>query len=142
MIEIPAAVLAISAFLKRLDFLSIGTNDLIQYTLAVDRADDTVSHLYDPLHPAVLRLIAMAIAAADRAKVPIAVCGEMAGEARLTRLLLGLGLTNLSMHPAHLLSIKQRVLTTDIARARVLMARMHRIDDPVRLSKLLDKLNA
>jgi phosphotransferase system enzyme I (PtsI) len=142
MIEIPAAVLAISAFLKRLDFLSIGTNDLIQYTLAVDRADDTVSHLYDPLHPAVLRLIAMAIAAADRAKVPIAVCGEMAGEARLTRLLLGLGLTNLSMHPAHLLSIKQRVLTSDIARARVLMARMHRIDDPVRLSKLLDKLNA
>ncbi len=119
MIEIPAAVLAISAFLKRLDFLSIGTNDLIQYTLAVDRADDTVSHLYDPLHPAVLRLIAMAIAAADKAKVPIAVCGEMAGEVRLTRLLLGLGLTNLSMHPAHLLSIKQRVLTTDVAqRAR------------------------
>lgn len=142
MIEIPAAVLAISAFLKRLDFLSIGTNDLIQYTLAVDRADDSVSHLYDPLHPAVLKLIAMAIDAADRAKVPIAVCGEMAGEARLTRLLLGLGLTNLSMHPAHLLSIKQRVLTTDVAHARAVVARMHRVDDPTRLGKLLDKLNA
>ena len=80
MIEIPAAVLAISSFLAALDFLSIGTNDLIQYTLAVDRADDAVSHLYDPLHPAVLKLLAMAIAAANRAKVPIAVCGEMAGE--------------------------------------------------------------
>src|SRR5881394_3082336 len=141
MIEIPAAVLAISAFLRRLDFLSIGTNDLIQYTLAVDRADDSVSHLYDPLHPAVLRLIGMAISAADRAKVPIAVCGEMAGEGRLTRLLLGLGLTNLSMHPAHLLSIKQRVLTTDVAQARAFVARMHRSDDPERLAKLLDMLN-
>jgi phosphoenolpyruvate-protein phosphotransferase (PTS system enzyme I) len=142
MIEIPAAVLAISAFLKRLDFLSIGTNDLIQYTLAVDRADDTVSHLYDPLHPAVLKLIGMAIAAADKANVPIAVCGEMAGEVRMTRLLLGLGLTNLSMHPAHLLSIKQRVLTTDVMRARALVARIRHAEDPGRLEKLLDKLNA
>ncbi len=141
MIEIPAAVLAISSFLKRLDFLSIGTNDLIQYTLAVDRADDSVSHLYDPLHPAVLKLLAMAIAAADKAKVPIAVCGEMAGEARLTRLLLGLGLTNLSMHPAHLLSIKQRVLTTDVAHAKVQVERIKRTDEPVRLAALLEKLN-
>src|SRR5699024_1072585 len=78
MLEVPAAVLAISSFLSRLDFVSIGTNDLIQYTLAVDRSDDSVSHLYDPLHPAVLRLIAMAIASANRAKVPVAVCGEMA----------------------------------------------------------------
>jgi phosphotransferase system enzyme I (PtsI) len=142
MIEIPAAVLGISAFLRRLDFLSIGTNDLIQYTLAVDRADDSVSHLYDPLHPAVLKLIAIAIAAAGKAKVPIAVCGEMAGEARMTRLLLGLGLTNLSMHPAHLLSIKQRVLTTDVAQARTLVARIRGTDDPARVEKLLDKLNA
>jgi phosphotransferase system enzyme I (PtsI) len=80
MIEIPAAVLAISAFLAKLDFLSIGTNDLIQYTLAVDRSDDAVAHLYDPLHPAVLKLIAMAIASAAKASVPIAVCGEMAGD--------------------------------------------------------------
>ena len=142
MIEIPAAVLAIASFLKRLDFVSIGTNDLIQYTLAVDRADDTVSHLYDPLHPAVLMLLAMAIAAANKANVPIAVCGEMAGEVRLTRLLLGLGLTNLSMHPSHLLAIKQRVLTTDIGNARSLVARIRRTDDPARVAKLLDKLNA
>ncbi len=142
MIEIPAAVLAISAFLARLDFLSIGTNDLIQYTLAVDRADDTVSHLYDSMHPAVLKLIAMAIIAANKADVPIAVCGEMAGEARLTRLLLGLGLRNLSMHPAHLLTIKQRVLTSEVAQATPIVARMRRTDDPARLAMLLDKLNA
>jgi phosphotransferase system enzyme I (PtsI) len=142
MIEVPAAVLAISAFLERLDFLSIGTNDLIQYTLAIDRSDDAVSHLYDPLHPAVLKLIAMAIAAADKAKVPIAVCGEMAGEVRLTRLLLGFGLRSFSMHPAHLLAVKQRVLTTDLKELAAVIARMRRTDDPVRLVALLDKLNA
>ena len=142
MIEIPAAVLAISAFLKRLHFLSIGTNDLIQYTLAVDRADDTVSHLYDPLHPAVLKLISMAIVAANKANVPIAVCGEMAGEVRSTRLLLGMGLTNLSMHPAHLLAVKQRVLTTDVEQARAQVDRMRRTDDPARLVMMLDRLNA
>jgi len=142
MIEIPAAVLAISAFLQKLDFLSIGTNDLIQYTLAVDRSDDAVSHLYDPLHPAVLKLLAMAIASAGRARVPIAVCGEMAGEPQLTRLLLGMGLRNLSMHPAHLLTIKQRVLTTDVAAATPLIARMRRTDDPAKLVALLDKINA
>ena len=142
MIEIPAAVLAISAFLEKLDFLSIGTNDLIQYTLAVDRADEAVSHLYDPLHPAVLKLIAMAIASADKARVPIAVCGEMAGEPQLTRLLLGLGLRNLSMHPAHLLTIKQRVLTTDVAASKPIVDRMRRTDDPAKLVALLDKLNA
>src|ERR1700674_336717 len=118
MIEIPAAVLAIGSFTRRLDFLSIGTNDLIQYTLAVDRADDAVSHIYDALHPAVIKLIALAISTANKAEVPIAVCGEMAGEARLTRLLLGMGLTNFSMHPAHLLTIKQRVLSSDISAAQ------------------------
>jgi len=142
MIEIPAAVLAISAFLSKLDFLSIGTNDLIQYTLAVDRSDDAVSHLYDPLHPAVLKLIAMAIASADKARVSIAVCGEMAGDPQLTRLLLGLGLRNFSMHPAHLLSVKQRVLTSEVATARIVAERMRRVDDPARLVALLDKLNA
>ena len=142
MIEIPAAVLAISAFLAKLDFLSIGTNDLIQYTLAVDRADDAVSHLYDPMHPAVLKLIAMAIASANKVKVPIAVCGEMAGDTQLTRLLLGLGLRNFSMHPAHLLSVKQRVLTSEAATARAVAERMRRVDDPSRLVALLDKLNA
>jgi phosphotransferase system enzyme I (PtsI) len=142
MIEIPAAVLAIGAFLSRLDFLSIGTNDLIQYTLAVDRADDAVSHLYDPLHPAVLKLIAQAIASSLKAKVPIAVCGEMAGDLRLTRMLLGMGLTEFSMHPAHILAVKQRVLTTDIGAIRGLVDRMRRADDPARVVALLDKLNA
>ena len=142
MIEIPAAALAISSFLAKLDYLSIGTNDLIQYTLAVDRADEAVSHLYDPLHPAVLKLLAMSIDAANRAKVPIAVCGEMAGEVALTRLLLGLGLRNLSMHPAHLLTIKQRVLTTEVARAKPVVDRMRRVDDPIKLAAMLEKLNA
>jgi phosphoenolpyruvate-protein phosphotransferase (PTS system enzyme I) len=142
MIEIPAAVLAIGAFLRKLDFLSIGTNDLIQYTLAVDRADDTVSHLYDPLHPAVLKLLSLAIRHANKSKVPIAVCGEMAGELAMTRLLLGLGLRDFSMHPAHLLNVKQRVLQTDLRQVMPIIERMKRADDPARLIGLLDKLNA
>ena len=142
MIEIPAAVLAIGAFTRRLDFLSIGTNDLIQYTLAVDRADDAVSQLYDPLHPAVLKLIGHAIASARKAKVPIAVCGEMAGDLQFTRLLLGLGLTNFSMHPAHLLAIKQRVLSSDTVGAKRIVDRMRRTDEPEKLAGLLERLNA
>jgi len=142
MIEIPAAVLAIGGFLRKLDFLSIGTNDLIQYTLAVDRADDAVSHLYDPLHPAVLRLIALAIGGATKAGVPIAVCGEMAGELQLTRLLLGFGLRQFSMHPSHLLAIKQRVLQTNVAASAPLVERIRRVDEPERLNALLTKLNA
>jgi len=142
MIEIPAAVLAIGAFLRKLDFLSIGTNDLIQYTLAVDRADEAVSHLYDPLHPAVLRLIGLAIGSATRANVPIAVCGEMAGELPLTRLLLGFGLREFSMHPSQLLGVKQRVLQTDVAAAAPLIERIRRADDPGLVAALLEKLNA
>jgi len=142
MIEIPAAVLAIGAFLARLDFLSIGTNDLIQYTLAVDRADEAVSHLYDPLHPAVIKLIASAIVAARKTRVPIAVCGEMAGDVRLTRLLLGMGLTEFSMHPTHIPAVKQRVLTTDVENLRPIVARMRRTDDPARVAVLLDRINA
>jgi phosphoenolpyruvate-protein phosphotransferase (PTS system enzyme I) len=142
MIEIPAAVLAIEAFAARLDFLSIGTNDLIQYTLAVDRADDTVSYLYDPTHPAVLRLLAMAIGGAHKAGKSIAVCGEMAGDVAMTRLLLGLGLTNFSMHPAHLLQVKQRVLASSYASLRQSVSRVCRQDDPVKYAAMLDKLNA
>ncbi len=142
MIEVPAAVIAMDAFLSRLDFLSIGTNDLIQYTLAVDRADEAVAHLYNPLHPAVIRLLAQAIAAADKAKRPIAVCGEMAGEVHLTRLLLGLGLRNFSMHPAHLLSVKQRVLTSEVAAVKALVDRIRRADNSNRIAELVDKLNA
>jgi phosphotransferase system enzyme I (PtsI) len=142
MIEIPAAALALPMFLRRLDFISLGTNDLIQYTLAIDRTDDAVAHLYDPLHPAVLALIAHVIRAANRARVPVAACGEMAGEPTLTRLLLGFGLRSFSMHPAQLLAVKERVLKTDLALARPLAQRILRQSDPARARALLAKLNA
>jgi phosphotransferase system enzyme I (PtsI) len=142
MVEIPAAALALPLLTRRLDFLSLGTNDLIQYTLAIDRTDDAVAHLYDPLHPAVLQLIARTIQSATRAKLPVAVCGEMAGDATLTRLLLGFGLRNFSMHPAQLLTIKERVLRTDLASTVPLARRVLRSSQPDKARALLDKLNA
>jgi phosphotransferase system enzyme I (PtsI) len=141
MIEVPAAALSLGMFMRKLDFLSIGTNDLIQYTLAIDRSDDTVAHLYDPLHPAVLNLVAHIIRTANRAAKPIAVCGEMAGDPRLTRLLLGLGLRQFSMHPAHLLEVKQVVLKSDLQEALVLAQKMLRADEPERLGNLLLRMN-
>ena len=110
MIEVPAAALAAEAFAKALDFLSIGTNDLIQYTLAIDRIDDEVNYLYDPFHPAVLQLISQVIAAARKHDTPLSMCGEMAGDARFVPLLLGMGLRSLSMQPAGLLDVKQQLL--------------------------------
>jgi phosphotransferase system enzyme I (PtsI) len=142
MIEVPAAALALGIFTRKLDFLSVGTNDLIQYTLAVDRTDDTVAHLYDPLHPAVLSLLAHVFKTAEKASVPVALCGEMAGDLSLTRLLLGLGLRHFSMHSAHLLDIKQRVLQSSLSQAKPLALRMLRESDPDRLLLLLDRLNA
>jgi phosphoenolpyruvate-protein phosphotransferase (PTS system enzyme I) len=142
MIEVPAAALSLPYFLKNLDFLSIGTNDLIQYTLAIDRTDDTVAHLYDPLHPAVLQLIAQTIRAAKKVKTPVAVCGEMAGDAAMTRLLLGFGLREFSMHPAQLLAIKHEVLRTRIKDAEKGAARVTREHDPAKARALLAKLNA
>ncbi len=142
MIEIPAAALALNVFIKKLDFLSIGTNDLIQYTLAIDRTDDEVSHLYDPLHPAVLHLLAQVIGSANKAGVPISVCGEMAGELAYTRLLLGLGLRQFSMHPAQLLGTKQRVLTTSLPELVPFVQKILRADDPMKIRDLLDRLNA
>jgi len=142
MIEIPAAALSLPMFLKRLDFLSIGTNDLIQYTLAIDRTDDAVAHLYDPLHPAVLALVAGTIQAATRGGTPVAVCGEMAGDLQLTRLLLGLGLRNFSMHPSQLLAIKERILQTDLSAVQTLAQRVLRAADPEKTRSLLAKLNA
>ncbi len=118
MIEIPAAALTLKLFLKYFDFLSIGTNDLIQYTLAIDRADESVAHLYDPLHPAVLRLVADTIAECNRQSKGVSVCGEMAGDVGLTRLLLGLGLRSFSMHPAQILAVKQEVLRADAGKLR------------------------
>ena len=113
MIEIPAAALTLKVFLKYFDFLSIGTNDLIQYTLAIDRADESVAHLYDPMHPAVLRLVAGTIAEGHAQGKHVSVCGEMAGDVSLTRLLLGMGLRSFSMHPAQILAVKQEVLRAD-----------------------------
>jgi len=142
MIEVPAAALALPMFMRKLDFLSIGTNDLIQYTLAIDRTDDAVAHLYDPLHPAVLHLIAHTIQAANRGGTPIAVCGEMAGDPALTRLLLGFGLRNFSMHAQQLLAIKERVLRTNLAEAQPLAQRVLRQSDPAKTRELLVKLNS
>jgi phosphotransferase system enzyme I (PtsI) len=116
MIEIPAAALMVKTFLRYFDFLSIGTNDLIQYTLAIDRADESVAHLYDPLHPAVLRLVADTIAECNAQGKSVCVCGEMAGDPTLTRLLLGLGLRSFSMHPTQILAVKQEVLRADAKR--------------------------
>ena len=141
MVEIPAAALALNVFIKKLDFLSIGTNDLIQYTLAIDRTDEEVAHLYDPLHPAVLQLLAQVIGSANKAGVPISVCGEMAGELAYTRLLLGMGLRQFSMHPAQLLGTKQRILTTSLRETTALTQKIMRADDPVKIRELLDKLN-
>jgi phosphotransferase system enzyme I (PtsI) len=142
MIEIPAAALSPASFLRHLDFLSIGTNDLIQYMLAIDRTDDQVAHLYDPLHPAILQVLAQIIKTCEKAGKPIALCGEMAGEVPLTRLLLGFGLRQFSMHPAHLLEVKQRVLQTNLKDVTAFVQRMLRTDDPDRLHAMLDKLNA
>ncbi len=142
MIEIPAAALSLPVFMRRLNFLSIGTNDLIQYTLAIDRTDDAVAHLYDPLHPAVLTLVAGTIQTATRGGVPVAVCGEMAGDLQFTRLLLGLGLRSFSMHPSQLLPIKERILRTNLAEVQALAQRVLRASDPAKTKDLLAKLNA
>ena len=136
MVEIPAIAIAIEPFAQILDFLSIGTNDLIQYTLAIDRADPSVARLYDPLHPAVLRLIAGTINAGTRFDKPVSVCGEMAGDLSLTRLLLGLGLTHFSMHPQQLLDVKREVLQAHSNALRVKVAAALNRAEPVDLGSL------
>ncbi|MCD2512636.1 phosphoenolpyruvate--protein phosphotransferase [Comamonas endophytica] len=133
MIEIPAAALMVRMFLRYFDFLSIGTNDLIQYTLAIDRADEAVAHLYDPLHPAVLRLVAEVIAEGQRQGKNICVCGEVAGDVGMTRLLLGLGLRSFSMHPAQILTVKQEILRADAGRLGAWARQVVLADDPAAL---------
>jgi len=130
MIEIPAAALTLKLFLKHFDFLSIGTNDLIQYTLAIDRADESVAHLYDPLHPAVLQLVAATIAECRSQGKGVSVCGEMAGDVGLTRLLLGMGLRSFSMHPAQILAVKQEVLRADTTRLAPWAQRVLEAENP------------
>jgi phosphotransferase system enzyme I (PtsI) len=133
MIEIPAAAIMVRTFLKYFDFLSIGTNDLIQYTLAIDRADESVAHLYDPAHPAVLHLLADTIAQCRAQGKPVSVCGEMAGDVDFTRLLLGFGLRSFSMHPAQLLAVKQEVLRADTLRLAPWAQDVLASEDPAKL---------
>ena len=133
MIEIPAAALTLRMFLKYFDFLSIGTNDLIQYTLAIDRADESVAHLYDPAHPAVLRLVADTIVQSQAQGKAVSVCGEMAGDASFTRLLLGLGLRSFSMHPSQILAVKQEVLRSDTLKLTAWAQLVLEAEDPAEL---------
>ena len=139
MIEIPAAALSLKLFLKYFDFLSIGTNDLIQYTLAIDRADESVAHLYDPLHPAVLRLVADTIAAGRAQGKEVCVCGEMAGDVALTRLLLGLGLRSFSMHPAQILAVKQVILRADTSKLAPWAQQVLESEDPAQQMALPER---
>ncbi len=140
MIEIPAAALTLPLFIKRMDFLSLGTNDLIQYTLAIDRVDHEVAHLYNPLHPAVLYLLSSTIAIAAKAGVPISVCGEMAGDTSMTRLLLGMGLREFSMHPSQLLSVKNEILNSDLTVLEPVTKKIARIFEPKAISEAVEKL--
>ena len=142
MIEIPAAALSLPLFIRRLDFLSIGTNDLIQYTLAIDRADNSVAHLYDPLHPAVLRLISGVIREAKAANMPVSVCGEMAGEPSMTKVLLGMGLTDFSMHFNQLLSVKKEILRSDMSVLKQSVDELLNAIEPEELQAALQKINA
>ena len=140
MIEIPAAALVLPLFIDRFDFLSIGTNDLIQYTLAIDRADHAVAHLYDPLHPAILNLIAGIIDQAKRAGVPVAVCGEMAGDPSLTKLLLAMGLTDFSMHFSQLLLVKREILQANVGILKARFPRVLKAYEPEAQAKALERL--
>lgn len=140
MIEIPAAALTLPLFIKRLDFLSIGTNDLIQYTLAIDRVDHEVAHLYNPLHPAVLYLLSSTIAIASKAGVAISVCGEMAGDIQMTRLLLGMGLREFSMHPSQLLAVKNEILNSDLNVLTPATRRISRLYEPKAINEAVEQL--
>src|SRR3984893_15122988 len=142
MIEVPAAALTLPAFISRLKFLSIGTNDLIQYTLAIDRNDSAVAHLYDHLHPAVLHLIHRTIRTSEKARVPVSVCGEMAGDVVLAELLLGMGLRQFSMNPSQLLVVKQRLFELSTRTAARLSARVLRSHDPIEIRRAIERSSA
>lgn len=142
MLEVPAAALALKSILAQVDFISIGTNDLIQYLLAVDRNDESVSHLYNPLHPAVLSILLHIIKSCNRATVPVSICGEMAGDVRLTRLLLGLGLRKFSMYSSNLLNIKNVILNSDITKITPLVNKILKTENNEKIEELLEELNA
>lgn len=141
MIEVPAAAIAADLFAHKLDFLSIGTNDLIQYTLAIDRIDDEVNYLYDPLHPSVLRLIQNTINAAQAANIPVSMCGEMAGDITYTRILLGMGLREFSMDPASLLEVKRKIRLSDVNRLKQPVAEILKTVETDKIKQMVDALN-
>ncbi|MDR0528686.1 MAG: phosphoenolpyruvate--protein phosphotransferase [Zoogloeaceae bacterium] len=141
MIEIPGAALALPMFMRRLSFLSLGTNDLIQYTLAIDRTDEEVAGLYDSLHPAVVALIAQTLSAAEKAGTPVSLCGEMAGQARFTRLLLGLGLRIFSMHSSQIMEIKERIIQSDLNEIAPAARRILKLDETEKIEEAVDRLN-
>ena len=141
MIEVPAAAINAEAFAKELDFLSIGTNDLIQYTLAIDRTDDAVAHLYNPLHPSVLKLISITIKAGQKLGKSVAVCGEMAGDAKLTKLLIGMGLRQLSMHPSNVLNVKQQILRSQMDKLNSNARKVLSYTDLEKIEPLVAKFN-
>ena len=141
MIEVPAAALAIGPFLRRLDFLSIGTNDLIQYTLAIDRSDEQVASLYEPLHPAVLMLLAHIIGSSERAGVPVSMCGELAGDPHMTRLLLGMGLRQFSMFPAQIPEVKQKIKQSDISELTPVVRRILKLEESSKIQEQIERLN-
>ena len=140
MVEVPAAILALPMFIKRLDFLSIGTNDLIQYALAIDRIDPEVAHLYNPLHPAILHMLMTTIRTCAKTHVPVSICGEIAGDPTLTRLLLGMGLREFSMHPTQLLSVKQEILNSDLKQLTPKTRRILQLTEPDAIEKEVQKL--
>jgi phosphotransferase system enzyme I (PtsI) len=141
MIEIPASAVCAEMFARHVDFLSIGTNDLIQYTLAIDRIDDHVNYLYDPLHPAVLRLIHMTLRAGKKHNVEVSMCGEMAGDPRYSRLLLAMGLESFSMHPNALLEVKQVINETDLNQLPINTLEIMNATDPLEVDMLLEQIN-
>jgi phosphotransferase system enzyme I (PtsI) len=141
MIEVPAVAINAEIFAQELDFLSIGTNDLVQYTLAIDRTDDRVSHLYNSLHPAILKLINITIKAGRKYKKEVSICGEMAGDTKLTRLLLGMGLRYFSMHPSRILSVKKQVLNSNTQKLVSSSAKILKAKESENIRTLIQKLN-
>ena len=141
MIEVPAVAINAEAFAQELDFLSIGTNDLIQYTLAIDRTDDRVSHLYNSLHPAILKLINTTIKAGKKYNKEVSICGEMAGDSRLTKLLLGMGLRHFSMHPSRILSVKKQILHSNTQKLESISAKILRTKESENIETLIHKIN-
>jgi phosphotransferase system enzyme I (PtsI) len=141
MIEIPAAALSLKGIFNYADFISIGTNDLIQYLLAIDRNDESVSYLYDPLHPAVLQVISHVIRTANKENIPVSICGEMAGNVKLTRLLLGMGLRRFSMYSANILNVKKIILNSDVADIANKVSKILRSESRERIYELVEQLN-